>query len=314
MATNTHLEWLRSQLIATEQLLAATGDSLIMRASLEDRIEDLKQQIAEFSNRPTEARLSVWFSGGGVFGSQGIEQGFMESTSKSIVGMINASMRQQVRHLREEHRRANMPKGQFYITALTHGSFGYELAFKDEQYNCFPDEAVVNGIQNVMDVLEVTSEKRPDIEEYVQEQPIQLLGNLKELFTTLKKKNSILKMESGPAIVDLDLPRVATGFDNICMSEVTEKEETIKATLRGAMIDSGKFECRDVEGKPIKGTISEDLSEDEIADLLRNYYGKECDLRVLKRLVKYSNGKSRETVELLGVVAKEPADASGTNG
>ena len=145
MEFNSQIAWLKSQLAAAQSLLAATGDDLLMRTSLENRIADLREQIAAAPEQAGAARLDVWFSGRAVYGSQGIEQGFMEATSKALVGMINASAREKVRRLKEQRKTAPMPRGRFYVTALTHGSFGYELTYKDNEGMLFDDPAIVES-------------------------------------------------------------------------------------------------------------------------------------------------------------------------
>ena len=94
---------------------------------------------------------------------------------------------------------------------------------------------------------------------------------------------------------------VDTGFDNICMSDIIEKEEEIMATFQGAFIESGKFEYTDVEGKLLHGNISEDLSNEAIIQLTRTYAGQECRLQIIRRIVNYSNGHKKENVELTGI-------------
>lgn len=301
MEYNSQLAWLRSQLDATEQLLAQTGDNLLMRTSLENRIADLREQIASVPEQTGAARLDVWFSGRAVYGSQGIEQSFMEATSKALVGMINASARDKVRRLKEQRKTASMPRGRFYVTALTHGSFGYELTYKDNDGMLFDDPAIVESIQATMNVIEEITEKGLDVDTLIQEQPIRMLANLKDFFSVLKKQGSTLRVESGSNALSLDSHSVDTGFDNICLSDILEKEETITATFQGAFIESGKFEYTDAEGKTLHGNISEDLSSQAIAELNRRYSGLECQLQVIKRIISYTNGRKKENVELTGI-------------
>ena len=153
----------------------------------------------------------------------------------------------------------------------------------------------------MMDVIECACSDGLDVDSLIQQQPIQVLSYLKDLFTTLRKKDSIIKIESGPKILSLEKPQVYVGFDNICLSEISEKEEIINAVFQGALIESGKFECTDQEGKLTKGNISEDLSTEEIAEILRLYSGKECKIKIMRRIVSYSNGKKRESVEMIGI-------------
>lgn len=302
MEYNSNIAKLQGQLEAIEQMLGSTSD-ILMRTSLKNRVAFLKQQIETAGNTSIDvARLDVWFSGRGVYGSQGISAIFMKDTMQALVGMIQSSTRDKVRKLREKHKKANMPKGQFYITALTHGSFGYELAYKDEHGSLFDDPAIVDSIHGTMDIIETATKTGLDMEELIREQPIRMVSNLKNLFTTLKKHGSMLRMESGTNALLLDSNHVSRGYDNICLSDIIEKEEVIPAIFQGAFIESGKFEYTDVEGKLFHGNISEDLSNDAIAQLNRKFSRRECKLQVIRRIVSYNSGRKKENVELTGIL------------
>ena len=287
---------------AIEQMLASTSD-ILMRTSLENRVAFLKQQMEAASDTDIgEARIDVWFSGKGVYGSQGISAVFMKDTMQALVGMIQSSTRDKVRKLKEEHKKASMPKGQFYVTALTHGSFGYELAYKDEQGALFDDPAIVDSIRGTMSVIETVTQRGVDMDELIKEQPIRMVSNLKDLFTSLKKQGSTLRMESGSSALLLDVNHVSQGYDNVCLSDIIEKHEEIPAVFQGALIESGKFEYTDVEGKLQHGNISEELSNDAIAQLNRDFSRRECKLQIIRRIVSYSSGRKKENVELMGIV------------
>lgn len=303
MEYNSQSAWLRSQLDATEQLLAQTGDNLLMRTSLENRIADIREQLASVPEQAGAARLDVWFSGKAVYGSQGISAVFMRDTIQALVGMIQSSARDKVRRLKEQKKKAEMPRGKFYVTALTHGSFGYELTYKDNEGMLFDDPAIVESIKSTMDVIEETTVQGLDVDALIQQQPIRMLANLKDFFSTLKKQGSTLRVESGSNALSLDSRHVETGFDNICLSDIIEKSEEITATFQGAFIESGKFEYTDAEGRLLHGNISEDLSNEAIIQLTRTYAGSECRLQIIRRIVNYSNGHKKENVELTGITS-----------
>ena len=292
---------LQGQLEAVEQMLSSTSN-ILMRTSLENRVALLEQQIETAASSSIDvARFDVWFSGRGVYGSQGISAVFMRDTMQALMGMIQSSARDKVRRLREEHRKASMPRGQFYVTALTHGSFGYELAYKDEQGSLFDDPAIVDSIRGTMSVIETATKGHLEMEQLIHEQPIRMVSNLKDLFTTLMKQGSTLRMESGSRALMLDNTHVSQGYDNICLSDIIEKDEQVVAVFKGALIESGKFEYTDAEGHLVRGHMSEDLSGEQIAALNRRYSGEECCLQIVRRIVSYSSGRKKENVELTGI-------------
>jgi hypothetical protein len=306
MEYNPRIASLQGQLEAVEQMLSSTSN-ILMRTSLENRVALLKQQIETAASSSIDvARLDVWFSGRGVYGSQGISAVFMKETMQALLGMIQSSTRDKVRKLKEKHRKASMPRGQFYVTALTHGSFGYELAYKDEQGSLFDDPAIVDSIRGTMSVIETATKGHLDMEQLINEQPIRMVSNLKDLFTTLKKQGSTLRMESGSRALMLDSTHVSQGYDNICLSDIIEKDEQVVAVFKGALIESGKFEYTDVEGRLVRGHMSEDLSGEQIAALNRRYSGEECRLQLIKRIISYSNGRKKENVELTGITDLQP--------
>lgn len=292
---------LQGQLEAVEQMLSSTSN-ILMRTSLENRVALLEQQIETAASSSIDvARFDVWFSGRGVYGSQGISAVFMRDTMQALMGMIQSSARDKVRRLREEHRKASMPRGQFYVTALTHGSFGYELAYKDEQGSLFDDPAIVDSIRGTMSVIETATKGHLEMEQLIHEQPIRMVSNLKDLFTTLKKQGSTLRMEAGSRALMLDSTHVSQGYDNISLSDIIEKDEQVVAVFKGALIESGKFEYTDAEGHLVRGHMSEDLSGEQIAALNRRYSGEECCLQIVRRIVSYSSGRKKENVELTGI-------------
>ena len=312
MIYHSDLAWLNNELAATEELRSQYEDNYLMRLSLENRIEDIKGRIDEMSKQEIapEAKIDMWFSGEAVFGSMGISSVFMEKTMHSLVGMIQAKTRKKVNDinadlkLRHKKQTAKMPKGKFYITGVTHGSFGYEMEFK-EQGTFLEDETTANSIHEVMKIIDDTSKETLNIDKLIETQPLKLLSHLKDFLTIVEKQRSIVKMRSGDVMMSLDVPQVVRAYDNICKSDITTKEDSIIGTFQGAFIESGKFEYTDEDGKVKHGDVSEDLSYDEIAEMNRFFSRKDCRLHVIRNLVTYSNGKKNESVELTGIEALE---------
>lgn len=300
MIYNSELDWLSRNLEATESLLEMSKESPLMTLSLESRISDLKHRINNLGKLMPEPRIDVWYSGDAVLGSRGISTPFMEKTMHSLAGMVKSSSQQKVKALRAQKKKADMPKGQFYITGLTHGSFGYEMVFK-ELDNIFDDDITANSIRDVMELIERTASSDVNVEELIQEQPLRLLSHMKDFLTIVRKQKSTLRMQSGSVGLSLDVPHVDLGYKKLCESDISYKEEIIRATFQGCMIESGKFEYTDEDGKVKHGQISEDLTYDEVAELNRNYSRKECSMSIIRTLFSYSNGKKSEHVELTGI-------------
>lgn len=303
MAINTDIQWLQQQLSATRDLLEASKDSELMRVSLEYRIKDIESEISKHANQTllADATISMWFSGDATFGSMGLRGTFMKETLNSIEGMVKSASLKRIRQYeREHHHRVKRPKGNFYVTALTKGSFGYEMTYK-ENGSLFDDSLIIDSISDVMSVIESTSSDSLDLDRLVEEQPVKLLSHLKDFYKTIKKNNSFLRMKSGNMGFELDKARTSVGYENICSQDTTEQEECIEGTFKGALIESGKFEFFDTNNKLMHGSISEDFDAASITELVQRFTNKQCKMHLLKHVISNSNGNKRELIELLSI-------------
>lgn len=303
MAFNTKKQWLQQQLDATKELLAISKNNELMRISLENRIRSLEADICACDEQElsAEAKISMWFSGDATYGSLGLRGSFMKETLNSVEGMVKSAAQKRIlEYERANHCRADRPKGSFYVTALTSGSFGYEMTYKEDG-QLFEDPLIIQSINDVMHIIEMTSSDSLDIDELVEQQPIKLLSHLKDFYTTIKKNHSFLRMASGNMGFTLDRKHTNTGFENICAQDTTEQEVEIEGTFMGALVESGKFEYLDEENKLKHGRFSEDIEADDITQMVRRFTNSRCRMYLLKHVISSSNGKKREVLELLSI-------------
>lgn len=303
MAFNTKKQWLQQQLDATKELLAISKNNELMRISLENRIRSLEADICACDEQElsAEAKISMWFSGDATYGSLGLRGSFMKETLNSVEGMVKSAAQKRIlEYERANHCRADRPKGSFYVTALTSGSFGYEMTYKEDG-QLFEDPLIIQSINDVMHIIELTSSDSLDIDELVEQQPIKLLSHLKDFYTTIKKNHSFLRMASGNMGFTLDRKHTNTGFENLCAQDTTEQVEEIEGTFMGALVESGKFEYLDEENKLKHGRFSEDIEADVITQMVRRFTNSRCRMYLLKHVISSSNGKKREVLELLSI-------------
>lgn len=303
MAFNTKKQWLQQQLDATKELLAISKNNELMRISLENRIRSLEADICACDEQElsAEAKISMWFSGDATYGSLGLRGSFMKETLNSVEGMVKSAAQKRIlEYERANHCRADRPKGSFYVTALTSGSFGYEMTYKEDG-QLFEDPLIIQSINDVMHIIEMTSSESLDIDELVEQQPIKLLSHLKDFYTTIKKNHSFLRMASGNMGFTLDRKHTNTGFENLCAQDTTEQVVEIEGTFMGALVESGKFEYLDEENKLKHGRFSEDIEADDITQMVRRFTNSRCRMRLLKHVISSSNGKKREVLELLSI-------------
>lgn len=309
MAFDIKKQWLQKQLSMTKELLEMSEGNILMKMSLENRIAELNEEINTIAEEElvTETKICLWFSGEATYGSKGLKGCFMKETISSMEGMIRSAATQRIRkRVACTHQKVQKPKGNYYVTALTNGSFGYEMSYIDDGI-LFADPLIADSIADVMQIVERTANEGEDIDLMVEEYPIKMMSHLKDFYTTINRNNSFLRMESGNMGVTLDRGKTAIGYNNICTTETSEQEDLIEGVFKGALIESGKFEYTDEEGKLKHGKISEEVEADSIAEIIRQYVGQYCRMRIVRHFASYGNGKKRETIELISI---EPAEVT----
>lgn len=100
---------------------------------------------------------------------------------------------------------------------------------------------------------------------------------------------------------ELDCKQTDLAYWNICSQEISEKQEDIIGVFKGALLESGRFEYIDEDGKVKHGRLSEDLDDETIENIVKNNTNKTCKMHVLNHMTSSANGKKREVIELLSI-------------
>lgn len=300
MNYNTQKQWFQQQLKATQELLDASSDSVLMQLSLKNRIAELEANINSVEDNASPAtKVSLWFSGDATMGSLGLKGSFMRDTISSVEGMIKSATTYKIRTCQSQ-KRPKKPQGNFFVTALTNGSFGYELSYIEDGA-IFGDPLVSESIGDVISLIEETSEKDANMEEMIERYPIRLLSHLKDFYSVIKKNNSFLKVESGTLGLELDNIHTSIGYENLCSSNILEQADVINGIFQGAFVESGRFEYTDADGKLLHGAFSEDTDVDTITEMIKKYTHRGCRMNVIRHISSLSNGKKKEQIELVSI-------------
>jgi len=94
---------------------------------------------------------------------------------------------------------------------------------------------------------------------------------------------------------------VEEAFSRVSATKIDENQEFIDGTLRGFLLDSGKFEIQNKEGRTITGFISPELSEDDVIQFDQTYLNKNCRIHLQIHTTIFKTGRSSSHYELLGI-------------
>lgn len=301
MSLYRKIQSIKAQIVDTERLLEMVLDHPLMSEGLAERLSLLKQELESLPKESFEPRIQLLFSGNAVVGSQGIKSTFVSKTLTPFQEMVKS----QVALVRfgKVGKRGQAKKGantELYLTALPVGSFGVELS-QLESNDLYDSMDVSKAMKDVMTLVVNSATDDETFEASIEQTPKRNLTNLKKFLQEITDENSVLKMESGELGIELPKEKIVEAFQRVSATIDEETELIIKGTFRGLLLDSGKFEIQDEEGKRISGFISEEIEEDQLVEYDKTFLNSNCIIHLRVHKTKFKTGNEKTDYELLEI-------------
>lgn len=301
MSLYRKIQSIKAQIVDTERLLEMVLDHPLMSEGLAERLSLLKQELETLPKVSFEPRIQLLFSGNAVVGSQGIKSTFVSKTLTPFQEMVKT----QVALVRfgKVGKRGQAKKGantELYLTALPVGSFGVELS-QLESNDLFDSMDVSKAMKDVMTLIVNSATDDETFEASIEQTPKRNLTNLKKFLQEITDENSVLKMESGELGIELPKEKIFEAFQRVSATIDEETELIINGTFRGLLLDSGKFEVQDEDGKRISGFISEEIEEDQLIEYDKTFLNSNCIIHLRVHKTKFKTGNEKTDYELLEI-------------
>lgn len=301
MSLYRKIQSIKAQIVDTQRLLEMVLDHPLMSEGLSERINMLQQELEQLPKESFEPSVQLLFSGNAVVGSQGIKSSFVSKTISPFQEMVKT----QVALVRfgRVGKRGQAKKGantELYLTALPVGSFGVELS-QLESNDLFDSMDVSKAIKEVMNLVLNSATDDATFESSIENTPKRNLTNLKKFLQEIVDENSILKMESGELGIELPKEKIMEAFQRVSSAIDEENEVIISGIFRGLLLDSGKFEIQDEEGKRISGFISESLEEEQLIEYDKLFLNTNCVIHLRVHKTKFKTGNEKTDYELLEI-------------
>lgn len=298
-----HIQSLKTQIIETERMLSLLKGHPIMSVGFQERLDELKNELASLPQNVTEPRVQLLFSGNAVIGSKGIKSAFLGKTLKAFQEMIKTQAAL-VRYgsVAERGKAKKGAHADLYITALPTGSFGVELT-QLQNNELFEDEEVGTAIHEVMQLIEKVCNNEETFEDALADTPKRNINNLKSFFKHVYDEHSMIKMQSGDFIVEAPFEEVEMAYSRLSETTTEENDLFITGVFRGALLDSGRFEIQDEEGKKYSGFISSEINEETLVNYDQNLLNQTCKFHLVVSNITFSTGKVKTSYELIEVTS-----------
>lgn len=279
-------------------MLGLAGDHPVMSVAFAEREKVLEDQIEAIPLGAKEAKTVLYFSGGPVQGSEGIDAGFAGRVLEPFQSMVMADYANRYHGVvGTRGRRAGEADSRLLLTALPRGSFGLELSKADND-EIFEEDQLADTLSHVTRLVESASESDEDFASELNETAPRVIQNLRNFLEVISKSQAGLRLESGDSRCTMDPIRASEAYERVAATISKSEDIQVPGVFKGILLESWKFDFVDESAHKISGKIDDNLTEDQAAELNREFFNQRCRAFLEKTTVIFRNGRERTTYVL----------------
>lgn len=310
MTTRSQREFLKVQLLETQRLKEMAGGHPLMSVAFAERETELAQRISELPYGHKEARTVLFFSGEPVQGSFGIDAAFAGKVLEPFQSMVMADYADRWHGVvGRRGRRSGEAQSRLLLTGLPRGSFGLELTRADND-ELFEEDQLADTLAHVTRLVEASSRSDEDFAAELDSTAPRVIQNLRGFLEVVSKNKAGLRMETGDFRCVVTPVQANEAFQRVAGTITNEETVEESGVFKGVLLDSWKFDFLTDSNHSVGGKIHENLTEEQVVALNREFFNERCEATLLKTTVLFKNGRVRTTYQLHGLT-KRRKDESG---
>lgn len=302
-------DFLKAQILDLDRLLCLTQDDSLMTPGLDSRKREMERRLAQLPTQPRTPQAILYFAGGPVRGSQGIDAQFASTILETVQHITTAE------YLHRKHgalgtrgRMPNAREARLLLTALPRGSFGLELKQADAS-DLVANQQLGDALQHMADLVSAAGESDAAYETALSEAPLRVLPKLQAFFEALQQHDAHLRLVTGDREITLDGRRVASGVERLKATESDEEMVSLPGAFRGATLDTWRFDFKLDSGEAISGRLSDDLEETQVSQMLAQV-NQPAVGNFRRSTLRPRGGTPRRSYELVSLETMSPAPAT----
>lgn len=301
MTTRAQREFLKVQLLDIQRLRDGAGQHPLMSVALTERERELREKIAALPLGNKEARTVLFFSGEPVQGSVGIDASFAGRVLEPFQNMVMADYADRWHGVvGSRGRPAGEAQSRLLLTGLPRGSFGLELTRADND-ELFEEDQLADTLAHVTRLVEAAARSDEDFAAELDETAPRVIQKLREFLEVIAKGKAGLRLESGDFRCAMNPIQAVEAFNRVASTITKSDDEKTVGVFEGVLLGDWKFNFITDEGHQIGGKIDENLTEQQVVELNRQFFNERCRASVLKTIVLFKNGRVRTTYTLTGL-------------
>jgi hypothetical protein len=304
-------EFIQAQILETGRLLELAGDHPLMAPALEQRKAEFEQELKELPAPARQPRTVLFFAGGPVLGTRGIDAQFASNVIDHFLQMVK-SQYSAVKHgdLGTRGVRRGESEARLLLTGTPRGSFGLELSQPNPE-DFIAAEQLADVLVQLTKLIESAGKDDESFAFALDEVSPRVIQRLKEFFKVTSESKARMRIVSGDLECQLDETAVAQAFERVSAADTDDKTVEMPGIFRGAAMDTWRFDFRTDERENTTGRLGEDVTPDQALRMI-HLTDLPCLATMHRTVVTTRAGVLRTRYELVAlrrVVAVEAAKA-----
>lgn len=305
------IQALRADLGAIDLLLQGRteDDDPIGHRQLSQRHARLTEQLATVeASVQHKAAVALFFSGGPVVGSRGIEATFAGRAVAIFQDLVSKQFA--VEEIGELGRRGPVSlqtSSDMLVTNVVRGSVGLVLEEAD-QTDTFTDTQLKLVVDHVVDAITAAaSVAGDDFDRALERMDPRFLSSLGEFFEVMHEKQALLRLVEDEREIELNAEAIRRGRERAGAATIHDSEDAEIIGRIFVLPAARRFELSVVEGEPpLTGAISREFAKSDLEVFLASEkgLGGRWKVRVRTRTVSRPTRPAKVTHTLTGMVGR----------
>jgi hypothetical protein len=300
MSLRENREFLQTQILETDRLLELAGDHPLMAPALQQRRGELEGEIKELPAPGRQPRTVLFFAGGPVLGTRGIDAQFASNVIDHFLQMVK-SQYSVARHggvgLRGVRRGES--EARLLLTGLPRGSFGLELSQPNSE-DFVAAEQLSNVLVQLTKVIESAGRDDESFAFALDEVSPRVLQRLKDFFKVAADSKARMRVVSGDLECELNETAVAQAYERVSLAESRDQILDVQGVFRGATLDTWRFDFRADQGENISGRLADEVSDEQALEMI-HLTESPCVATLRQTVVTTRSGTLRTRHELMAL-------------
>ena len=168
---------------------------------------------------------------------------------------------------------------------------------------------MADTLAHVTRLVDAAARSDEDFAAELDETAPRVIQNLRAFLEVIAKGHAGLRLESGDFRCTMDPIQASEAYNRVAGTLTSDESIKVAGIFKGVLLESWKFDFVTDENHRVGGKIDENLTEEQVVALNRQFFNERCLASLLKTTVLFRNGRIRTTYTLKGLEGASEAES-----